>query len=335
MKTMINKEVSNMLKGCAAIFVLVNHIVCWLVTVNDVDTNIRELFGRLSDTGMFSFLFISGYGLYKSSIKNKMYNYWEKKIVRIVFPMLCANCIGAFTFNLSNGIIPARKDLFEGITSICLDYNGIMWYIHYLLVWYMVFWMIFRILESRVTRIIAWIIAACIISYLTPEIFGLANEYYLAFPFGVLWSSLEYNNSVFAHFIKFENIIIQRLGVVITCIGILISTKYFRDISHSIGNQEVGFWVYSVLINCLLGVTMIGLILSLIRINGLRSRIIFKIIGKYSLAIYLLQEPIIFTWLKNINSVMWAYTVVFIGLLFIGVIKNVYDKTIGRKLELA
>lgn len=59
----ISKDVSNMLKGIAAFWVLVNHICIWGENIFVLNPILRETTARLSDVGMFSFLFISGYGL--------------------------------------------------------------------------------------------------------------------------------------------------------------------------------------------------------------------------------------------------------------------------------
>ena len=85
----ISGKETNMLKALSALFVLTNHMISWC-ELESINIFVSELSGKLSDLGMFLFLFISGYGLYKSYIKDNLRGYWDKKNRKnISTPYMC------------------------------------------------------------------------------------------------------------------------------------------------------------------------------------------------------------------------------------------------------
>ncbi len=316
----ISKNVSSMLKGLAALFVLINHLIAWGDTF-DFNPMVVEMTARFSDLGMFSFLFISGYGLYVSFSNSGLNDYWEKKVKHIYIPMLFANCIGAIAYNIDQGQIPKRGDVFRGIVSIVLDYNGIMWYIHYLFVWYFLFWMVEKIVKKKNVQVIIWIIIAIFMLYMTPETYGLANEYCLAFPLGVITCITAKSE----YFSKKQNVL---LGI----FGMIVAVFYFRDGTHSIGGIEVNFFMYCILINVLLMFSFMAIMQLLLIIEEKQISDPFIKMGNYSLGIYLLQEPVILYMMKLTNKKSIEIVIIIVGCGVCILLSNIYKKTVAKIL---
>lgn len=273
----------------------------------------KEFQGRLSDIGMFSFLFLSGYGLLQSYLGSggKLTGYWEKKIKRIYIPLFLANIVGAITYYLINGWSTfGRAEVFFGIISKELIFNGVAWYLHYLLIWYFLFWFIYSIDFNKIWyRLCVWGIILIIMWFLTPETYGLANVYCMAFPLGVLFAEIQEwkekhkldRNEQNKNLGKYVMPTLLWSGAILA-IGFLVI--WFRDEEHSIAKYKVNFWLYSFLTNILLTICVIWLIVILCK---LREKTIIKILmltGEYSLGIYLLQEPIISRMLRVSETVL-------------------------------
>lgn len=175
----ISGKETNMLKALSALFVLTNHMISWC-ELESINIFVSELSGKLSDLGMFLFLFISGYGLYKSYIKDNLRGYWDKKIEKIYLPLICANIIGAVACHIVQNKAADRAMIMYGIMSKdFITYNPITWYLHYLFYWYLIFWIIYKFSKREDIRVQLILLGAfsAAMWYFTPETYSLANEY--------------------------------------------------------------------------------------------------------------------------------------------------------------
>lgn len=338
MEKKISIHTSKMVKGVAAMFVLFHHLCDWggisKLYVNDY---FKEFQGRLSDVGMFSFLFLSGYGLFQSylSTGEELTNYWEKKIKRVYIPLLGANLVGAITYYLANGWSTfGRAELFFGIISKELIFNGTAWYLHYLLIWYFLFWFIYKIdFNKTCYRLCIWGMTLIIMWFLTPETYGLANVYCMAFPLGVLFAEIqeweeknkfdkdEQNSNLGKYVVP-----IFLWSGAILAFGCLI--MWFRDEEHFIAKYKVNFWLYSLLANILLTICVIWLIVILRRLGGKTIIRVLTLTGEYSLGIYLLQEPIILRLFSFSETMIGKSVVALCGIIFCILLTYLYKSFI-------
>ncbi len=316
----INKNISKMIKGIAALFVLLNHIRCWIGELFQIGTTAGEFMGRLSDIGMFCFLFMSGYGLYSSFQKSGIQHFWEKKIAKIYVPMIMANLVGIVTYYLFQGVILERQEFFWIFLGRLDSSNGIMWYIHYLFVWYLFFWLSVKLIENKRIFVVSWIVITCIMAFITPGGYGLANEYFLAFPCGVLMALCSKRRWPREDWL-----------IIIGLILIPLATLLFRDKPHTIGGREINFWLYCLLINMVLFTATLGIICLLIRLRSQKAKNLLIKLGEYSLGIYLLQEPVIH-WggLRFVNQTGTAAVAVILGVVIILILIQLYRRTIGK-----
>lgn len=77
MEILIDKKSSKELKGIAVIFVILSHFASYL----NVSGLFKVLF-PLGGIGVALFLFLSGYGLTKSTLDNGIEKYWGKEFWR-------------------------------------------------------------------------------------------------------------------------------------------------------------------------------------------------------------------------------------------------------------
>lgn len=319
----ISKKETLILKAVSALFVLINHMVDWLLRGVVSDVYVIEFFGRLSDVGMFLFLFMSGYGLYKSYRNDNLDGYWEKKIERIYIPLLFANIIGALTYHL---ILNHKSDramiLFGIISKEFIIYNPVTWYLHYLFYWYLIFWIIHRFVKHQKCRIVFLCIFSAVMWYFTPETYGLANEYCLAFFLGGIISIFD---SAYQ-----KNLIIFPSGIV--CFSAMV--VWFRDISHSAGLYTLNFFVYSFLTNLFLFVSamMIIYIVKQIVLGNSKASIILCKLGEYSLGIYLLQEPVIKTAIYAADDMLLKIIFAAVGFFICIFLSDIYKRIVKKLL---
>ena len=136
---MISQSTSNRMKGCSIVMVILGHILNIYLHQNAYLSMI------LGTGGVAVFLILSGYGLAVSYHKNGIKNeYWENKIRKVFIPYW----IVTFLWVILTGLLkPSRSELI--IKNLFLvDYNrGIdatMWYLSFLLLWYLLFFVIFK-----------------------------------------------------------------------------------------------------------------------------------------------------------------------------------------------
>lgn len=109
----------------------------------------------LGGIGVAIFLICSGYGLAASYNKNGLINYWRKRIVSIWIPFLISALIYAV---ISGCYINVTQFLFDAFRLVSPGFH-IGWYLHFLLGWYVAFWIICLLIKKASTRL--WCILIC------------------------------------------------------------------------------------------------------------------------------------------------------------------------------
>ena len=136
---MINQNISNMMKACAILMVIFEHILVWYFHIN---SSLNMILGT---GGVAIFLILSGYGLTVSYLtKGISDEYWEHKIRKVFIPYWVVTGLYAIITGL---VTPSNSEtLLENILLIDYDrrIDGTMWYLSFLLIWYVLFGGIFK-----------------------------------------------------------------------------------------------------------------------------------------------------------------------------------------------
>lgn len=150
----------------------------------------------LCDIGMGVFLFLSGYGLEASYIRNGLTGFWDNKVRKIYMPALIVNCACLVEIWLIDGIRGIdRESALEGVFMISRynEVNGPAWYINYLFLWYMIFWVINVLISKERIKCIAYVAAASVMWYLVPAVYPASNNYVISFVIGVFYADIVKN----------------------------------------------------------------------------------------------------------------------------------------------
>lgn len=121
----LSNSTTTCIKGIAIFIIILSHIAGNLGT---------RFFTPLGGIGVAMFLFLSGYGLSKSYIRNQLSFYWRKRFIAIYPAYLIASIVSW----IANRVTDVKTILF-GIIFVkpAIPYG---WYFQYLLIWYAVFW---------------------------------------------------------------------------------------------------------------------------------------------------------------------------------------------------
>ena len=174
---------SQELKGLSIIFVIFGHF-CTIRFLNLNHVN------YIATTGVAVFLFLSGFGLVKS-YKSKGINasFISKRINKVFLPYWLVSVIWIIVDALLLKINYTTKDLLLTFVGFNQKVDPTMWFISYILMFYAVFYLTFRLKLSDGLKLLVMIISSAIISiYIYKGNFGdISTEFYIhyfSFPFG-------------------------------------------------------------------------------------------------------------------------------------------------------
>lgn len=171
---MIDKNTTGNIKAIAIIMVMLGH----LIGAKKIDINIAWL--DIATFGVSMFLFVSGYGLYKSYETNGLNNYLKKKVKKVYIPF----AIATIFVGMSRGFFGDKwsdivKTIFFMNPSLPID--GTMWYIYFLALWYILFYIVFFLFSTNTTRLfILLLISIAIYNIPFSEKYNIAS---FLFPF--------------------------------------------------------------------------------------------------------------------------------------------------------
>lgn len=193
----ISKQHTKVLKGFAILTVIFSHAGDRGLLFNTPILQNQSIEYFFLTIGMNIFLFLSGYGLYKSFEKNGLKNYWYKKITKVMIPYWFVQ-IGWFIYQ----IILRKKqyNAFLVITSIIgiapnNVFDSTMWYISNIIFWYIVFYLIFRLVKNTKYAVMLQFGIAVVIILFGCEIWQYGYQYQLAFSVGILCAVIERKNN--------------------------------------------------------------------------------------------------------------------------------------------
>ena len=307
MDTRLSFEESNVLKAFSILFVILDHATLHgtLTGIGIRSTGI--VMYALCEGGMSSFLFLSGYGIYKSYKKKGLNNYFEKKVDKILIPYMGVEMILYIALVIRTHVIQANFHIanFMGV-SAKNSYDGTMWYISYIFFWYTLFYIFFRTVGnfrygSLIAATLLFLISIVAI-FVFPAIWGGSFYCIIQFSVGIFYGmfsdKIERISRLWCIFIGLISII------AFLCFNIVFRPQIVSDVTKNIGS---------------LGFTFFAIILfKYLKLDRLKW-IVW--IGEISFYIYLLEWVVIVNNSKNVWMLL-----IFMG---IGIIlAAVYDKII-------
>ena len=283
-----SKQGTTIAKGLFMLMILVNHCV-----IEVPFSTIKPYTHNICHIGMAGFLFLSGYGLVCSFYENGLTNYWNNKFHKIYLPAVIINILEVILqltiyhqeFNCSTWF----KEVFllsDGQTII----NGYLVFLHLLLVFYVLFYILTSYISDTKLRIAAWCLIALGMWYIIPQNYGLANTYCMAFPVGVIYSEWMKDRHDFKGGFIY---CLRMVGAVITFVGMYIVIKYTNEHELIFFGREINFYTFTLIDNIIFicGAWTVCWLSDLL--TKLLVKKIFINMGEISLWIYYLQEPLI------------------------------------------
>lgn len=186
----------NMLRGLFALEIVLGHVVRH-------EAGPIVLLGRFMICSVAFFFFVSGYGMTVSERKKENYlnyRYWINKplfLIILPIPVYALECLIDFLSGGMAGYLPDKSQPF-----LIWYFFKTNWYLWELIVFYILFWIIFKFVRKNRFILLAVItlLAVSTLYYLGSTEDWLASA--MGFPFGVLWGEYEETVDGFFHSIK-------------------------------------------------------------------------------------------------------------------------------------
>lgn len=304
MKINLSIQKTTYLKGLAILLILLSH------------TKIIK-YGGLIGVGLF--LTLSGYGMYESYTKNGLNNYFKKRISKVLIPYWIFNILWIIIDYIKGTTYSLKTIIFSFLTyKNIIDIT--MWYISYLLVWYILFYLIFKF-KNKYIQFISFILSMPISLFLSVKgIFGIgggAHFYVLMFPLGIVLCYI---------FKNYKNLLEKYLTPILSASIFIFLFIYNNSFNITLSYIETVLMLLSIVLILTLGISLL---------NESNKHSIIMIYGKYSYFIYLIEGVLLnkYNFLKQIISNNYLYTFVFVILTLILAIplNKLYDKLFNKK----
>lgn len=154
---------TTILKAIGAILVLWGHVAL----VNGVH-GVQFIAG----TGVTLFLICSGYGLEESLKKNGLANFWKKKIFNVIIPYYII-CLAGYLINHFS------IDEFSPEQILSILFFQSQWYINFLLVNYIIFYLVYRLINNSKKRIFVFAVVYIVWFFVDSLFFASATAPFL------------------------------------------------------------------------------------------------------------------------------------------------------------
>ncbi|WP_234123300.1 acyltransferase family protein [Clostridium hydrogenum] len=274
-RVIIDKKLTCQLKGIAIILVLLAHmtLMCYL------DLRMVGNFGAI---GVDIFLILSGYGIYKSYLKSGISKeFIIKRLKKIYLPFIIVIGFEVFWRIYRENVHYTIFQLIIFFTGFDLKrtLDGTYWYISFILLWYLIFSVIYKISKNKILNIILLFYFSYLFKLLrfVEPISDLSWQYsihFIVFPVGVLIANYEK---------KILNLLTQnayKLVILVLFIG-SISVHYIF-----LYNKEY-YWLYS------LNLTIFFMVIAIfLQHLGFVSKLL-DFVGGISYEIYLVEMQIL------------------------------------------
>lgn len=189
---MLDKQSTGKLKGIAILLVIFGHL---FVTKFFNITNSAVTY--LGAQGVTLFLILSGYGLTQSFLKKGIdRRFLVRRVKTVSLPYFFVTLVWII-LDYFQGTVYSLK--IEVLSLIGFDFNvtidATMWYIAFILIWYFLFYVTFRLPVPSLLRVLILFGFAYLFRYhsrypLTEHVFWQWGLYAFMFPIGVTWALL-------------------------------------------------------------------------------------------------------------------------------------------------
>lgn len=198
---MIKKEETAYLKAIAIISIILSHFWGWICE----PAKIISVIGRsMSQSGVFLFLFLSGYGIMQSYCKKGMKHFWNRRLLKIYVPFFMVSLpellleIWQYRENIRDMYI---RSTFLSALGLFPDnlLDGTFWFIPFILLQYLVFYISFRVRVSRTVQKGVYILLVFAVYFVFKKCFTWVREndiYGFAFWMGSMFSQLNLDRSI-------------------------------------------------------------------------------------------------------------------------------------------
>lgn len=334
----LTKNITDELKGVSILMILFGHMGYFL----SLNHTFLYPLSISSGVGVNLFLFLSGFGLTKSSIHNKLsiVNYYKKRIPRLFlslwviltifylldFLVLKKSYPLNLTFQSFLGIFP-QSDIHSGL-------NSPLWYFTLMLFYYLLFPLSFIKFLKYFSPLILYGASLVILKYPLPVTHATLDLYSLhtmAFPLGVFFGLL--------------NLYLVKLNLkeILILITPSIQFSFLRYFLISLGLVIFAYFsIYSGVgtdkhLEQVTSIFLMLILTAVFLITGLKIKFL-GIYGKYSYGIYLIHWPLIYRYdflYKSLPAFLATFFYLFILLLlayFLEKYTRYKLQTVGNKL---
>ena len=296
------------LKGFAMLAIIFSHIGYFL----SAQTQFLYPFSILAGVGVNLFLFLSGFGLTISALKNPLsiINFYKKRLLKLFIPLWMVIILLILTDLFFLGIkypIQTMVQSFLGFFPSARIYESLdspLWYFTMIFFYYLIFPLTFFKKYKYLSVLLIFAVSFFILQLKLPLDEGVLNLFklhFIAFPLGVLFAVSTY---------KIVNINYKQL---LPLLPLLIVLFIYSSFNSGVGQGKFIEQTISLL-------TMFSLIL-LFMIKNFQFRL-FSLFGIFSYEIYLIHWPILYRYglLYKLFPPSFAtifYLIIFLGLGFI------------------
>lgn len=320
-------EKTNELKGFAILTIVLGHIGFGLAVPN---TFLYPL-SILAGVGVNLFLFLSGYGLTKSSINTKLsvLTFYKKRLIRLYIPLwITLISILVFSYLLLKKTFPFNEVLesFFGFfprADLFINIDSPLWYFTFILFYYLFFPLVFIKKFPYISALILLILSYVFINISLPINKDLVNLYKLhtlAFPLGMIFASLNFSK---INILKIKLNYLIRVGLIILLFFPFVFFTINSGVGHGLATEQFRSLI-----------TMF-LIITIFILNPLKS-VLFILFGLYSYEIYLIHWPLMYRFdflFKYFPA--WVSVILYLGIfLGVGFLFNKLTALISKKIKI-
>ena len=169
---------TNQMKGLAILIIIIHHVSLALG-----NKGYLSIFHHLGFPSVSVFLVLSGYGVFLSTEKKGLNNFFSKRVIRVYIPFLLAMIskiliFDYFILNKKGGVGISLINIF--LAPSTLDMN--MWFIVYILFWYCITYLVFSLNKLNKSRISYLFLTGILVGISQAPDTWVDNS--LSFPFG-------------------------------------------------------------------------------------------------------------------------------------------------------
>jgi len=316
----LKMEYSEELKGLAIIFVIFGHL-CGMKFFDIDNAN------PIAATGVAIFLFLSGFGLMKSYMKKGIdSNFLYRRVKKVIIPYWIVTIIWIFVDEVFGGIRYNFKNIAMSLVGFKSPIDSTMWFISYILMFYVCFFVCFKLKKSNSLKLFLLVIVSASISMLIYKINlgDISTEYYIHYlPFPIGCFIALHSNKLAKYFTQ------RKLLITLSLLCLICSILYVHYIPNVMINinlyvlTDIVSMIFFILLTLILSYFNIKLNL-LIRIGGL------------SFYIYLFEGVFLKKYaILNFNNKILSLICYLIAIITLSLILDKITKMIFRKKSIA